>query len=315
MAEKSSIYAVSAPEYAGAGFLIILFPGIRNVNKAIMLPLLLTLSAAPGFAQTARTDVMIVGTNHLSQMYRQDKPATDVLTAQGQRDAARFVTALAKYRPDMLVVERLPEEQPRLDSLYALYRQDKLDLATLPDGRSEVYQLAFRLGKQLQIPRIYCVNAPGGTSQGILRTGQNIELYQNAGQALSKVSGEKMTALQNGQLSLHDYLVALNQPALYNLVYRLRYITPARVVNGRFTNPDAMVDTAFVNPKYIGVELISVFKNRDYKIYSNMVVQALQVRPKRMMALFGAAHLGSLNNIFADDPEFRVVASSKYLGK
>ena len=74
--------------------------------------------------------------------------------------------------------------------------------------------------------------------------------------------------------------MALNQPEVYNLVYRLRYITPARVVNGRFTNPDAMVDTAFVNPKYIGAELISVFKNRDYKIYSNIVVQALETRPR-----------------------------------
>ncbi|AII52865.1 DUF5694 domain-containing protein [Hymenobacter sp. APR13] len=281
----------------------------------ILLPAFLALRAT-SFAQSAPpAEVMMVGSDHLSQLYRKDSPNTDVLTAPGQRDAARFVAALAKYRPDMVVVERLPEEQPRLDSLYALYRQDKLDLTTLPDGRSEVYQLAFRLGRQLQLPRIYCANAPGGTSQGILRTGQNIELYQAAGAELSKVSGEKKAALQNGQLSLHDYLVALNQPQVYNLAYRLRYITPARVVNGRFTNPDAMVDTAFVNPKYIGAELISVFKNRDYKIYSNIVTQAMQVRPKRVLALFGAAHIGSLNSIFADDPEFRVVASRKYLKK
>ncbi|WBA40289.1 DUF5694 domain-containing protein [Hymenobacter canadensis] len=285
------------------------------MKTPILFPLALALSAT-SFAQSAPpTEVMIVGSDHLSQIYRKDSPNTDVLTSPGQRDAARFVAALAKYRPDMVVVERLPEEQPRLDSLYALYRQDKLDLTTLPDGRSEVFQLAFRLGRQLQLPRIYCVNAPGGTSQGILHTGQNIALYQNAGKELSKVAGEKKAALQNGQLSLHDYLVALNQPALYNLVYRLRYITPARVTNGRFTNPDAMVDTAFVNPKYIGAELISVFKNRDYKIYSNVVVQAMQARPKRILALFGAAHIGSLNSIFAEDPEYRVVTSNRYLGR
>jgi Family of unknown function (DUF5694) len=285
------------------------------MKKAIPLLLLLSSLSSATLAQTARTDMMLVGSDHLSQIYNKDKPSTDVLTPQGQRDAARFVAAVAKYKPDMLVVERLPEEQPRLDSLYALYRQDKLDLATLPDGRSEVFQLAFRLGKQLQLPKIYCVNAPGGTSQGILRTGQNIELYQNAGQQLSAVVGEKSAALQAGRLSLHDYLVALNQPEVYNLVYRLRYITPARVVNGRFTKPDAMVDTAFINPKYIGAELISVFKNRDYKIYSNIVVQALQVRPKRVAVIFGAAHTGSLHNIFADDPEYRVVAANKYVGK
>ncbi|WP_426492945.1 DUF5694 domain-containing protein [Hymenobacter sp. 102] len=281
----------------------------------LLLPALLLLRVT-GFAQSGPpAEVMVVGCDHLNQIYKPDKPATDVLTPQGQQQISRFTAAIARFRPDMLVVEMLPEEQPRLDSLYALYRQDKLDLAALPGGRSEVYQVAFRLGKQLQLPRIYCSNAPGGTSQGILRTGQNIEVYQQAGAELSKVAGTKRAALEDGSLPLHSYLAALNQPEIYNLVYRLRYVTPARVTNGRFTNPDAAVDTAFVDPRYIGAELISVFKNRDYKIYSNIVTQAMPVRPKRVLALFGAAHIGSLQSIFASDPEFRVVEARKYLRK
>ncbi|MBG8552665.1 DUF5694 domain-containing protein [Hymenobacter guriensis] len=272
-------------------------------------------SATAALAQIAPTEVMIAGSDHLNQIYSKDYPTTDVLTARGQQDIGRFTAALARYKPDMLVVESLPEEQAEVDSLYALYRQDKLNLTTMSGGRSEVFQIAFRLGKQLGLSRIYCANAPGGTSQGILRTGQNIELYQQAQQELSKVSGGLKTQLQQGTLSLYDYEVAINQPELYNLVYRLRYVTPARVVNGRFTKPDAQVDTAFINPKYIGAELISVFKNRDYKIYSNIVVQALQTKPRRVLALFGAAHIGSLQSIFASDPAFRVVESKKYLKK
>ncbi|MCA8831389.1 DUF5694 domain-containing protein [Hymenobacter pini] len=285
--------------------------------REYILLLALCTASVNGLAQssTKPAEVMVVGCDHLTQIYKPDKPATDVLTPQGQQRISRFTAAIGKYRPDMLVVEALPAEQPRLDSLYALYRQDKLDLAALPGGRSEIYQVAFRLGKQLQLPKIYCVNAPGGTSQGILRTGQNIELYQQAGAELSKVAGAKRAALEDGSLPLDRYLAAINQPELYNLVYRLRYVTPARVTNSRFTNPDAAVDTAFVDPRYIGAELISVFKNRDYKIYSNIVTQALQTRPQRVLALFGAAHIGSLQSIFAADPEFRVVESRKYLKK
>ncbi|MET4106577.1 DUF5694 domain-containing protein [Hymenobacter sp. UYP22] len=283
--------------------------------KKTCLSILFAAFSYASLAQKPTTEVMVVGCDHLNQIYKADKPTTDVLTPQGQQNISRFTAAIANYQPDMLVVEALPEEQPRLDSLYALYRQGKLDLATLPGGRSEIYQVAFRLGKQLQLPKIYCANAPGGTSQGILRTGQNIEVYQQAGAELSKVAGAKRAALEDGSLPLYRYLAAINQPELYNLVYRLRYVTPARVMNSRFTNPDAAVDTAFVNPRYIGAELISVFKNRDYKIYSNIVTQALQSRPQRVLALFGAAHIGSLQSIFASDPEFRVMESRKYLKK
>jgi hypothetical protein len=93
----------------------------------------------------------------------------------------------------------------------------------------------------------------------------------------------------------------------------LRYITPARVINGTFKNPDATVDTAFINPKYIGAELISIFKNRDYKIYSNIVTTQLQTRSKRALLLIGAAHLGSLNSIFRDDTDYNVVDPIPYL--
>ena len=282
----------------------------------LLLTFLFVLSnAVTTLAQSARTEIMIVGSDHFSQTYKKGNPNTDVLTPTGQQGMTRFTSSVARYKPDMLVIESLPEKQAEIDSLYLLYVQDKLNLLSLPDSRSEVYQLAFRLGKQLQLPRIYCVNAPGGTSQSILRNGDNIEVYQNATTELRKVVAEVTTALQNGTLPLYDYLVTINQPRIYNMVYRLRYMTPARVTNGRFVNPDSMVDTAFVNPKYIGAELISVFKNRDYKIYSNIVVRAMQVKPKRIVALFGAAHIGSLNNIFIDDPEYRVMRASKYLKK
>nr|WP_262923867.1 DUF5694 domain-containing protein [Spirosoma liriopis] len=211
------------------------------------------------------------------------------------------------------MVEVLPDKQQRIDSLYNLYIHDKLKLDQLEDGRSEVYQLAFRMAKQLGLPKIHCVNAPGGTSQGILDNGENIQLYKEEGAALRSMVVEKVKALQENKLSFTNYLVFINQPETYNKIYHLRYITPARVVNGTFKNPDAMVDTAFINPAYIGAELISVFKNRDYKIYSNMVTAQLKTKAKRALLLIGAAHLGSLNSILRDDTDYNVVDPLKYL--
>jgi len=267
------------------------------------------------FAQKAKTELLILGSDHLSQTYKKENPETDVLTPKKQKEIGEFASLIEKYKPDMIMVEVLPEKQAEIDSLYALYLGNKLKLDSLEDGRSEVYQLAFRIGKQMKLNRIFCVNAPGGTSQSILDNGENIELYKNETKELRKIVSEKYTSLQNGTLSLKDFLIFLNQPETYNKVYHLRYITPARVVNGTFKNPDKMVDTAFVDRKYIGAELTSVFKNRDYKIYSNIVTNQIKHNPKKMLLIIGAAHIGSLKNIIRDDSEFELISANKFLIK
>lgn len=266
-------------------------------------------------AQGSKTEILIIGSDHLSQVYKKDNPNTDVLAPKRQKEIEEFTSLLHKYKPDMVMVEKLPEQQTETDSLYSLYSQGKLNLEKVDYGRSEVFQLAFQLGKRLGLPKVYCVNAPGGTSQSILDNGENIELYKNETLELRKVVGAKYAALQNGTLSFKDYLIFLNQPENYNKIYHLKYITPARVTNGTFKNPDEMVDTAFVNPKYIGAELISVFKNRDYKIYSNIVTNQMREKPKRILLIIGVAHVGSLKNILTDDPAYAVIDANKYLKK
>ncbi|WP_461139846.1 DUF5694 domain-containing protein [Spirosoma pomorum] len=263
--------------------------------------------------QGQKTDIMLLGSDHLAQLYKSSNPNTDVLLPRQQGELAAFAKLILPYQPDMIMVEVLPERQSQIDSLYNLYVQNKLQLERLEDGRSEVYQLAFRLAKQLGLTKVHCVNAPGGTSQGILDNGENINLYKEEGMTLRAMVVDKVNALQGDRLSLKDYLIFINQPATYSKIYRLRYITPAKVINGTFKNPDAMVDTAFINPKYIGAELISIFKNRDYKIYSNIVTAQLKTGAKRALLLIGAAHLGSLNSIFRDDTDYNVVNPTSYL--
>ncbi|RYY40222.1 MAG: hypothetical protein EOO08_07770 [Chitinophagaceae bacterium] len=266
-------------------------------------------------ASGQKTDILIVGSDHFAQIYNKNNPNTDVLLPHRQAEIGAFTQCLLKYRPDMIGVELLPEKQAWLDSLYALFVDGKLKLEELEDGRSEVFQIAFRMARQLRVPRVHCVNAPGGTSQSILDNGDNISMYTQEGLALRALVVDRLKALQENRLSFKDYLYFLNQPDTYNRVYRLRYMTPARVTNGTFKNPDAQVDTAFGNPKYIGAELISIYKNRDYKIYSNIVTAQMKTGSRRILVILGAAHIGSLRSIFRDDAEYRLFDSRKYIRK
>jgi hypothetical protein len=274
--------------------------------------LLISLSLS---AQTPKIDLLILGSDHLAQIYNKDFPTTDILMPRAQDDIKKFSSSFAAYKADMVMVEVLPNYQQEIDSLYSLFIKDKLELHNLPDGRSEVYQIAFRIAKQSNINKIHCVNAPGGTSQGILENGHNIGLYKDFGSEVRSLAVSKLTGLRNGALSFSEYLAFLNQPDIANMIHKLRYVIPARVTNGKFKNPDAMVDTAFINPRFIGAELTSVFKNRDYKIYSNIVTAQMEQRSMKILLVIGVAHIGSLKSIFRDDDEYNIVDALKYIKK
>jgi hypothetical protein len=257
---------------------------------------------------------LVLGSNHLAQLFKADNPNSDVLTPQRQAELALVCDQLQRYRPDGILVEELPERQARIDSLYQLYRQDKLDLNALPGGRSEVYQLGFVLGKRLGLARIHCVNAPGGTSQSILHEGKNIELYQQATARWREFAAPIDKQLLAGTATMQQYMRALNDPATVNQLHALVYRTPARVTDGTL-KPDAMVDAAFINPHFVGAEFISVLYNRDLKVYSSIVTTQLATGQSRQLLIMGVRHVGSLQGIFRDDPAYHVVPAAPYLGR
>lgn len=281
-------------------------------NSALLF-FLLVASASPLFSQDSKTQILLLGSDHLAQVYRENNSHTDVLAPGNQLSVSAFNEQIAQFKPDLVMIEELPEAQQRIDSLYESYRSDQLDLHHLPGGRSEIYTIAFPIAKKSGLSRIHCINAPGGTSQSILDNGNRIELYKEYGATLRKTVIAKYEALGKGELSFKDYLTFLNQPTAYEQVYRLRYIIPARVTHGYFHNPDKSIDTTRIDKAHIGAELISHFKNRDYKIYSNVVTSQLDTGAKRILLIIGVAHIGSLKNIFNDDPYFRVIDANEYL--
>ncbi|WP_029036666.1 DUF5694 domain-containing protein [Salinimicrobium xinjiangense] len=266
-----------------------------------------------GHSQEQPTEILLLGSDHLTQVYNSNSSNTDVFTEKNQQGIAEFVSAFKNFRPDMVMVENLPEEKPETDSLYRLYQENQLNLTELEYGRSEVFQIAFRIASEAHLEEIFCVDAPGGTSHNILKNGKNIAFFNSALQQLGSLAGEKKRALAEGDISLKEYLTFLNQPEAYKAIYNVRYIAPARVTHGTFTNPDERVPVEFINNDYIGAELISVFKNRDYKIYSNIVTNVMEKEPQRIVLVIGVGHIGSLRNILRDDPEFKVIDANQYL--
>lgn len=255
---------------------------------------------------------MLAGFDHLNQLYNQ-QPQSDVYSPKKQAEINQLNTCFQAYAPDMIMVEVDPIEQPRIDSLFALYATGKLTLDALPYGRSETYQIGFALAKRLKHKRVYCVDHYEATSQSLLTDGTNIDVYQRALQQLQGIARPLKKQVQQDSLSVYEYIRRLNQPEMIALTHRLFYNLPALVVNGEFSKTAAnTLDVSKIDKRYIGAEFISLFYNRNLKIYSNALISQRQYQGKKLLLLFGQTHVGVLQELFRANLDYSLVSPLTY---
>lgn len=271
------------------------------------------LSSSAQATQTAPVEVMVVGFDHLSQLYNR-QPESDVFSPKKQAELAKLRAALARFRPEAIMVEAEPREQPQLDSLYERYRAGQLQFAALPTGRSERYQVGFALAKQLGLPAPRGIDYYAATSQNLLSTGRNIGAFRQELQQLQSVSRPLRRQVQHDSLSLYDYIALANQPALIALSHRALFNTPALVTSGTFSATGTnTVDLGKVDTAYVGAHYITLIYNRNLKIYANILREQQRSSAKRLLIVLGVAHVGVQEELFAANPAYRVVRAAAYL--
>lgn len=183
----------------------------------------------------------------------------------------------------------------------------------LPYGRGETYQIGFSLAKRLKHQRVYCVDHYEGTSQSLLTEGTNIELYQQALQQFQGIARPLKKQVQQDSLSVYEYIRKLNQPDMITLTHRLFYNLPALVVNGDFSKTATnTMDVSKIDKRYIGAEFISLFYNRNLKIYSNALISQRQYKGKKLLLIFGQPHVGVLQELFRANPDYSLVSPLAY---
>ncbi|MGV3560910.1 DUF5694 domain-containing protein [Larkinella arboricola] len=263
--------------------------------------------------QTEPVEILFLGFDHLNQLAN-GTPQAEVFSSKKQAELAKLNAALKQFAPDMIMVEVEPREQARLDSLFRLYRSGSLKLTDLNGGRSETYQVGFVLGKLLNHPRIYGIDHYEATSQSLLSKGENIELFRQGLQKLQNTARPLKKAVQQDNLSLYDYVVAINRPAMIQLTHRLFYNMPALVINGDFSESGVhSTDLSKLDKAYIGAEFISLFYNRNLKIYSNILTAQLKNRGRKLLVIMGQTHVGVLQDLVEDNPAYKIVSPLSYL--
>jgi len=181
-------------------------------------------------------------------------------------------------------------------------------------GRSERYQLGYKLAQTLGLKDLSAADFYDYTPQWALDSGNNIERYQAA---LSDLQGNVRPiamSVQQDELSLYDYLTLMNQPETISFTHRILFNTPAYVMQGDFSEDfkeDIEMDN--INTDYIGAEFIGLFYQRNLNIYSNILNAQLESGAQRVLVIFGQLHIGVLQELFANNPNYEIVSPLEYL--
>ncbi len=266
--------------------------------KRPVLSLALALAAAmPALAQqpsaeepaqpAARAEVLVLGVYHMDNPGRDifNMQADDVLAPKRQAEIAQLIEVLKRFRPTKIAVERDVWDN-RIPKDYADYVAGKHELT-----RNEIEQIGVRLAKELGHKTVYPVDVDG---EFPFQRVVNYAKASGRSKELDAMMGETgaMVKAQGQYLASHSVLETL-----------------------LYMNADAKVaeDVGFYYRQahfgepgdWAGADLVSDWFRRNVRIYSN-VARLADSPNERVLAIFGAGHLGWLRHDVLSDPTLRL---------
>jgi hypothetical protein len=252
-----------------------------------------------------RAQVLLLGTFHFEDAGRDDyKPKfkLDVLSRPRQREIAALLSSLGRYQPTKIAVEWPVEKQGDLDALYQKYLAGQFEL----EG-NEIYQLGFRLAKQLGHKRLFAIDARQRWYDQDISTDLLIQRAQHNNQVELLKRGREWIAYfdslteRNDELktkmSIPDFLKYLNSPEQLRLTLG-RYLVGQIEVGG--------------NGDYSGADMRTAWYNRNLRIFSN--IQRLPLdKDERVLVIIGQGHVPILRHLIENAPEYVLTPTNKYL--
>ncbi|MGF1587392.1 MAG: DUF5694 domain-containing protein [Bacteroidales bacterium] len=250
-----------------------------------------------------QTKIMTLGVFHfaypnLDAVKTDEKDQISVLDEPYQSEIIAISRAISEFKPTIIAVERTPDKQPVVDSLYSEYKAGKFVLE-----KNEIHQLGFRIGKQLNLDKIYCIDDWGRHYDNIeaifkdsIRLSEFEHYYFN-----SRDTVYELPVPQTKVSSIIEVLDEGNKPE--NIKERL-----AAYLLHPFKYEEQPGD-------FTGVDFESGrWYNRNLRIFRN--IQRIPYSSEdRILLIIGNEHLNLLNLFFDVSREFELVSPLPYLEK
>ena len=271
------------------------------VMKKYISLILFGLFANALFAQTdsiAPVKVMTLGVfhfayNNLDVVKTAKEDQVSVLDEPYQSEILAIVKAIEEFNPTIIAIEVQPSRQGVIDSLYQAYIAGRHTLK-----RTEVQQLGFRIGKNLNIPTLYCVDDWGAHYPGVM------ELFSDS------LRAEKFS---NFQIASHKTTKASRIGSVIEELEKQN--NPATVKESLGGYLDGIFIYEEKPGDYVGVDFQSGrWFNRNLRILRN-IQRIPHGANDRILVIFGAGHLNLLNPFFDASSRYQFVSPLPYLAK
>jgi hypothetical protein len=239
-------------------------------------------SAAP-----LRAEVLVLGVYHMANPGRDvfNTEADDVLAPGRQAEIAQLIEVLKRFRPTKIAVEA-DFWKDRVAKAYGRYLAGEHELS-----RNETQQIGFRLARDLGHETVYPADVDGEFPIQRLADYAKTHGLSEEYDALMAEFGETVEE-RNEYLASHTVLETL-----------LRMNSEDSVTTDMgFSYRLARFGEQW---NWAGPDLATAWFRRNIRIYSN-IVQLADSPNERVLAIFGAGHLGWLRHNIASDPNLRL---------
>lgn len=258
--------------------------------------------ALPAFAQQppgdmpppARAEVLVLGVYHMANPGRDvfNLEADEVLAPRRQAEIAEVIEVLKRFQPTKIAVEAGFSDDDFAER-YGDYVAGDHELS-----RNEFEQIGFRLAKELGHETMYAVDVDGEFPFPRLADYAQAHGHKQEFDALMEEIGERVEA-QNAYLASHTVLEMLLQMNSDDRVAADMGFYYRQVYFGEPWN-------------WAGADLLAAWFHRNIRIHSN-VVDLVDSPDERILVVFGAGHLGWLQQNVVNDPGLRLRKLAEYV--
>jgi Family of unknown function (DUF5694) len=247
--------------------------------------------------------IMILGTFHFnfSENISDVKGENnfDIYAEKRQKELLILIEKIKKFKPTKIAVEMMLPNQPYLDSLFKSYSTGSWTL-----GKNEVYQVGFRLAKELGLNGVSCVDTRPeqievdttiadwesyAKQRGEL---ENWEAYNEP----NKQANDYIEDVR-GRMTMTDYLIFLNSEKVKRR-YKQFFLTGLVDVGSGHT--------------YVGADLTGYWYRRNTRIFSN-IKKLVTSENEKILVIYGNSHAWVLEELFDASPEFKTIKVDKVL--